>query len=133
VVAVWLLRRQVAGELNPAGQLGLAVASTWSTWSAVFGALAFARTRTPPLRSVWRYLERASFWVYLIDVPVVGLLQVLLTPFPLPPVLKLLAVPTGGLSVSLGSYHLRGRLRRKRKAVGRALNGSPRIGLAEAG
>lgn len=49
-------------------------------------------------------LAEASFWIYIVHHPVLGLLQIALRPLPVPPLIKFGLVLTGTLAVCLLSY-----------------------------
>jgi hypothetical protein len=141
-IACWLLQHHFAGSLTQFGRLALAATSAGGVWLGVFGVFRLARSMSghamqlndphSPVAnapgsqalggvewagSLWRYLARASFWVYLVHVPVVAMMQVVLTVFSWPPGVKSLAVLAGSLILSLGSYHFLGGGRRAARSA----------------
>ena len=66
-----------------------------------------------------RYLADASYWIYIIHLPLVMAAQVLMLEAPLPWWGKLMAVTVGVTAVSLISYELLVR----HTFIGRGLNG----------
>ncbi len=80
-------------------------AGPFATWLFLFGFMSlFMRYLNRPVGWV-RYLSDASYWMYLLHVPLLIWVQVLLAPLPLPALLKgLLAI---GISMPLlvVSYH----------------------------
>lgn len=88
----------------------------WDRWglAACFSAYAWLATTglfgvcikyfNRPIPAVVRLVSSASLWVYLIHVPVVGLLHVALLNVPLPIPIKFLLAVGGGLSLSLISH-----------------------------
>ncbi|MGH7127137.1 MAG: acyltransferase family protein, partial [Planctomycetaceae bacterium] len=63
----------------------------------------FAQITRPPSRPM-QYLAEASFWVYLVHHPLVGLLQLDLAGAALSPLVKFLIVTGGALGLSLLTY-----------------------------
>lgn len=58
-----------------------------------------------PVREV-RYLADASYWIYLLHLPVVMLLQVAVIRSDIPPAVKMEAVVLAATALLLGTYHL---------------------------
>ncbi|MCL2823634.1 MAG: acyltransferase family protein [Polyangiaceae bacterium] len=76
------------------------------SWSLVFALLgAFQRYLCAPSK-VWRYLSDASYWVYLVHLPIVIAISILLRGWECWWGLKLLVVLTGAMALLLGSYHV---------------------------
>jgi peptidoglycan/LPS O-acetylase OafA/YrhL len=103
LATAFLLRPHLEGEplTDPWG-----FAAAWSLFAclAMFGWLGlfirlFSR-ESPALR----YLADASYWIYLIHFPVVGLVQILLAQVPGPAAVKFLIVVVFAVAVGLGSY-----------------------------
>ena len=89
------------------------------TWLMIFGLLGlFKRRAFKPSRSL-QYLTTASFWVYIIHLPVVLVFQLLLRDLHWPLLLKFLVVFLATGLVVIGSYELFVR----RSFIGRFLNG----------
>jgi hypothetical protein len=96
--------------------LGAAVAH----WQLVWGVVGlFVRYADREIGCV-RYLSDASYWVYLVHLPVVLWVAAALLPVSASRYLKFPLVLAAGVGVSLLSYHLGVR----RTAIGRFLNGT---------
>ncbi len=67
----------------------------------------------------WRYLSDSSYWVYIVHLPLVALLQVALSPYPHGCWIKFAIVSGATMVFSLVTYHLLVRS----TFVGRILNG----------
>ena len=121
----WLLRGELSGSLTMVQRLALAAATASFAWLTVFGLLGvFLRWLNRPSAAV-RYLSDASYWIYLVHLPVVGLVQVLLYPLPWPALVKFIASIAVALAVGLVSY----RDLVRQTFLGRWLNGSrPSLG-----
>jgi peptidoglycan/LPS O-acetylase OafA/YrhL len=116
----WLLRLDWARPLAAPGALALVALGGMLAWLTVFGLLGVAlRVFDRPSRTL-RYLADASYWVYLVHMPVVGLTQADLYRVPVPTFVKFAATLGLTLTIGLGSYQVLVRHR----AVGRALHGS---------
>ncbi len=89
------------------------------TWAYVIGFLGlFQRYFSQP--KAWiRYLADSSYWVYLLHLPVVVILQILVSPIDLPGPIKFIGVMLATGVVCVGTYHLFVR----RTAIGVFLNG----------
>jgi len=104
VGTAWLLQRYLAETSAGPGRFALAISMALFVGLSVFGFLGlFLRFCHQPSPTV-RYLADASYWVYLIHLPIVGLLQSLLYPLAVPAVLKFLLVVAVTLAVSLVTY-----------------------------
>ena len=55
---------------------------------------------------VFQYVARASFWIYLIHVPIVGLAQISLAQLPVPALGKFLLASAATLALTLMTYHV---------------------------
>jgi len=105
--ASWGLSALVAGL----GALG--------SWLSVFGLIGVHRRVFARPSPVARYLAASSFWVYLVHLPVVGLMQVDLYRVAIPPVAKFALTWAVTIGLALSSYELFVR----RSAIGRFLDG----------
>ena len=90
----------------------------------MFGLLGLYRRHLARPAPVARYLAGASFWVYLVHLPIVGLIQADLLGTPIPPEAKFALVLTLTLALGLASYHVLVRP----TALGRLLGGRGRPG-----
>lgn len=95
---------------------------------ATFGLIAMFVRLVPSGNPVTRYLADASFWVYLIHLPMVVLIQIDMVQLPVPTFVKFLLTGVGALSLALATYHMFVRT----TWVGEFLNGYrvPRLALA---
>lgn len=89
------------GSDIPLGLL-LAVYAILATGGAVGGCLRWLDRPRPALAA----LGAASFWIYIVHHPLIGLAQLGLRPAPLPAGVKFLLVTTGTLAVCLASYQV---------------------------
>ena len=91
----------VAGSI---GSVGLAISTAFFTWFFIVGCLGLGfKFFNRPIKWI-RYLSDASYWVYLIHLPLVGLAQAVLFQFHLSSVLKFLIVAVAAMVFSLSSY-----------------------------
>jgi glucans biosynthesis protein C len=90
--------------------------AVWSWTFAVIGvALRFLHRESPARR----YVADASYWLYLVHLPVVAALQVVVAPLELPGEVKLALILAVAFPVLFGSYQLFVR----HSFIGRILNG----------
>ena len=95
-----------AGFESPATRWGALYAGALFGWSLVLLFLgAFVRWGSKP-RPWVSYLSDASYWCYLVHLPVVVVFQILIAEIPWPGLLKYAIVMTGTIAACLGSYHL---------------------------
>ncbi|MBC7815893.1 MAG: acyltransferase family protein, partial [Planctomycetaceae bacterium] len=97
---------------------GLFSVFAWLAATGTFGVCMKYLNRTLP--SPVRYVSEASLWVYLLHVPVVGLLHVNLLSVALPVEIKFLIVFTVGLALPLAIFSVV-----KRSWIGRMLEPQP--------
>jgi peptidoglycan/LPS O-acetylase OafA/YrhL len=99
-----LLRQHVAAESTGFSLLLLTSLFSASAWLTAWGAvcLSLGPCRTSP--RVVQYLAGASFWIYLIHHPAVGLAQVALMRVPLPAAAKFGIVFSAATALSLLTY-----------------------------
>lgn len=74
-------------------------------WCFVLGFIGFFQRFARSGNSTWRYLADASYWIYLVHLPLVVLLQLLLWDIDLHAGLKYLAIMAVSLPVLVLSYH----------------------------
>jgi peptidoglycan/LPS O-acetylase OafA/YrhL len=99
--------------------VGLAAVFPWLTILGGLGVcLEFIKGKGPAMR----FLAEASFWVYLIHLPIVMLMQVLLLPIPWPGPVKFLVTSAVGATLSVLSYEYVTRY----SLVGEIVNGARR-------
>jgi glucan biosynthesis protein C len=100
----WLLGRDWTTPLHGPGALALAVLGALFGWLVVFGFIGlFLRLfrRSSPTIS---YLADSSYWIYLIHMPVLGLIQDDLFHAPIPAPWKFSIVWTLTLAIGFASY-----------------------------
>jgi glucans biosynthesis protein C len=94
-----------------------------SVWGWTLGLLGVALRFFATPSAVWRYLADASYWVYLVHLPLVMVGQTLLARVELSWWLKFPLIVLGVLLIAFSSYHLLVRF----SFVGVVLNGSRRM------
>lgn len=95
-------------EVAPFGARKAAIAALYviGAWSWVFGLIG-AAVRFLNRESAWRrYLADASYWVYLIHLPIVIVLQAAVSRMDLPWPVKFLGVLAIAFPIMLGSYQV---------------------------
>jgi ABC-type multidrug transport system ATPase subunit/peptidoglycan/LPS O-acetylase OafA/YrhL len=90
---------------GPAVRLAYAAAYALSIWCWTFGLLGAAERFASQESSVRRYLADASYWMYLVHLPLVFGMQVLLMKVPLHWAIKFPLIVAVALAVLLASYH----------------------------
>jgi glucan biosynthesis protein C len=90
-----------------------------ATWTATFAVIGLALRFLPGFSPVWRYITDASYWLYLIHVPIVMALQVAVSRLDWPWPAKFGIILAVAFPVMFGSYELLVR----RSFIGRVLNG----------
>jgi peptidoglycan/LPS O-acetylase OafA/YrhL len=104
-------------------------------WIATFAVLGLALRFMSGFSPAWRYLADASYWLYLIHMPIVMALQVVQSQFHWPGLVKFFVILLVALPPMLASYHLLvrftfvGVILNGRRALRRAL---PQRGIATA-
>jgi glucans biosynthesis protein C len=102
-----LIHRHVESPLDGQARLVLASLFVIHAWLAVTGWIGVCLRwfdRRPPASI--RYVAAASFWIYLLHHPVVGLAQVTLRPLSLPVPLKFALTLAVGLALPLLTYEV---------------------------
>jgi hypothetical protein len=115
-----LLLRHAAAPLGGWERTVYCMLAALFPWLTVFGGLGVFMRVFDGRATVMRYLAESSFWLYLIHVPIVALVQALLLPLAWPIVLKFLFVATVAIALSLLSYEYIVR----RSLVGEIINGA---------
>jgi glucan biosynthesis protein C len=75
VVRAWLLGRDWTSPLHGAEALALAASGALFSWLIVFGAIGAAFRLCRRSSPVLSYLADSSYWIYLIHMPILGLIQ----------------------------------------------------------
>jgi hypothetical protein len=92
-------------SLGIPGQWALGGLHAIFAWSMVFGFLGAMMRWCSDRRESIRYVNEASFWLYLAHFPIVCAMQLVVWPWPIDPCGKLLIVATTGVVMSLLGYH----------------------------
>lgn len=98
----------------------ISVVAGLASWLTLFGVWGFFARFLAGARPWIRYLADASYWIYLIHVPFLGLLQRLLADTGLHPLVQLALATLGALGLSFLTYSTLVRY----TAVGRLLHGT---------
>lgn len=99
-----LLLRHAAAPLAGGDRILFCLLAALFPWLFVFGGLGVLLRREPAKGPVMRSLIESAFWVYLIHVPIVALVQVALLSVPWPAAVKFVVVSVLALGLSLASY-----------------------------
>ena len=113
VATVLLGRWQLATEHQLAERelsvsLAVAIMTTASAWMVTLALVGIAAQRTKPIPVAIKYLAAASFWIYLVHHPLLGLIHTdlkLLLPS-VDPIAKMLMAFSLSSSVSIGLYEV---------------------------
>lgn len=118
---LWLLGDSNGYAPFPAGGTRTALAACYAlaTWSWTLGLTGAALRFLGHERPAIRYIADASYWIYLMHLPVVMALQVWVFALPLPALAKWAVVTGGAFLILIASYHLLVR----HSWIGRWLNG----------
>lgn len=100
VLVLTLIPGHLHGSLDAAESLLLALSAGLLAWFSIFGLMGLALRCFPGKHPLANYLADASYWVYLIHLPIVCLLQLDLAGLDLPPEIKCALVV--GITVGLG-------------------------------
>lgn len=104
---------------DPSIKAAAAAAFGVATFASVFAAVGLALRFASGRSAVRRYLSDASYWVYIVHLPLVMAGQVLVQDWALLWAVKLILIVSGVLAVSIASYELLIR----HSFMGRWLNG----------
>lgn len=117
--ALPLIQEHVTTNLVGERRFQMASLLSLFAWFATFGLIAVF-LRMPSFDNVvTRYLSEASFWIYLIHLPIVVLAQIAVARAPIPTLGKFLVAGVTALALGLLTYHAGVR----RTWLGRFLNG----------
>ncbi|RYY29036.1 MAG: hypothetical protein EOP62_01600 [Sphingomonadales bacterium] len=121
VACLWLLGDSSGFLPFPEGSTKTALAACYAValWSWTLGLTGAALRFLTRERPAVRYVADASYWIYIVHLPVVMALQVLVFALPLPAVAKWGGVTGGAFLILIASYHLLVR----HSWLGRWLNG----------
>lgn len=99
----WLIRH-AATPLTGWERVGFCVLAALFPWLLTFGALGTLLRSDRGKGPAMRFLAEASFWVYLVHVPIVAFAQLVLLPVAWPAAAKFVVVSLVALGLSYGSY-----------------------------
>ncbi len=97
---------EVIGTSGLWNRLCFSLSVSVAAWFFLFGVMGIAiqeRCRSGH-HAMSRFLADASYWIYLVHLPIVGLAQIALMPLDWRPEAKMLCVFTAAAAVSFGSY-----------------------------
>jgi surface polysaccharide O-acyltransferase-like enzyme len=100
-------------------KLGYTAVYATASWLLVFGLLGLFRRHFNHPSPTWRYLADASYWFYLIHLPVIFFIEIPLAPLALVWPIKVTLVGVATLAILLPSYHYLVRP----TIIGKVLNG----------
>jgi surface polysaccharide O-acyltransferase-like enzyme len=116
---LWYIQRDWKAPLAGWEELAMAASGGLFAWLIVFGLIGLAlRLYRTPRQSI-RYLADSSYWIYLIHMPILGLIQVDLFRVPGSAFWKFPLVLTATLAIGFASYQTCVRHTR----IGRVLHG----------
>ncbi|WP_425995573.1 acyltransferase family protein [Caulobacter sp. DWR1-3-2b1] len=114
-------------------KIAYAAAYVLAVWSWIFGLIGLAVRFLNTPSAAWRYLADASYWIYIVHLPLVLALQYAVLDLPAPAAIKFLIVTIGTLLIALATCQLLVRHGflgailngKKTKAPRKALQGQP--------
>jgi peptidoglycan/LPS O-acetylase OafA/YrhL len=120
VAVLGLLPDELAGRTTRLSRFLLSASVTLVAWLSVFGLMGIFVRNWRNDRPAFRYLADASYWIYIVHLPLVGLTQIALHEAPLGAVPKFLLTAFITFSVAVLSYQTCVRY----TWIGRTLNGA---------
>ena len=105
VVRAWLLGLDQGTPLTGWSELGLVGSGALASWLIVFGAIGAAQQVFRGSSPTLSYLADSSYWIYLIHMPILGLIQGDLFLVPGHAFWKMPVVLVLTLAIGFGSYH----------------------------
>jgi peptidoglycan/LPS O-acetylase OafA/YrhL len=106
LATIGLTPRLAVVELSGSARLVYSAAYTLAIWCWTFAGLGLATRYLQAPNARWRYLADASYWMYLVHLPVVMLLQAWMLRWPLHWSIKLVLLLTVTAVILLASYHV---------------------------
>jgi peptidoglycan/LPS O-acetylase OafA/YrhL len=104
--ALPLIRQHTVEELTGPRLMMLSGLLALFAWFAIFGLFSIFLHHQIRQNPVTRYLAEASFWVYLMHLPVVVLAQIAFAQLAVPTEFKFLMSGATALAITLVSYHV---------------------------
>src|SRR4029077_18148734 len=110
---------RVSGSQPPlyAGRIALALSFALVTWLSLAGMTGLAWRYSQAGGRLVRILSADAYWIYVVHLPIVGLLQIALLKVDWPPVAKFLVVFCGASSAAAGSGAIVRRAADRRVAI----------------
>lgn len=102
----WLLGQDWVTPLQGLPALALAVLGALFSWLVVFGAIGAAHRLFRNASPTLSYLADSSYWIYLVHMPILGLIQGDLYLVSGHALWKIPVVLTGTLTIGFASYHV---------------------------
>jgi glucans biosynthesis protein C len=99
-----LLLRHASAPLGGGSRVVFCALAAVFPWLTVFGGLGVLLRIDPAKGPLMRSLSESAFWIYLIHVPIVALIQLVLLATAWPTPMKFATVAALGLGLSLASY-----------------------------
>jgi peptidoglycan/LPS O-acetylase OafA/YrhL len=115
-----LLPAELAGESSAFRRCLLSASVSLVSWLSIFGVMGLALRHWKTDRPAFRYLADASYWIYIIHLPVVGLSNIALQQLTIGALPKFLSTALISLTVAVLSYRAFVRY----TWIGRALHGA---------
>lgn len=101
-----LIAGLAAPELGAAGALLPALGESLFAWGMTLGLIGLFQQLASGEHRGLRYLSDSAYWMYLMHLPLVFVLQGLVAPWPMPPMLKLMGIVGVAFALLLASYAL---------------------------
>jgi peptidoglycan/LPS O-acetylase OafA/YrhL len=99
-----LLPDELAGESTAFRRFLLSASVSLVAWLSIFGLIGFALRYWKTDRPVFRYLADASYWIYIIHLPVIGLSNIALQQLTIGALPKFLATALISLTLAVLTY-----------------------------
>jgi peptidoglycan/LPS O-acetylase OafA/YrhL len=104
-VSIWMLGPSgESQQFSGSARLAYALVYTFSGWSWVVAITGFCVRRLSAPGESWRYLADASYWMYLVHLPLVMALQVVVMQWPLHWSIKFPLIVAATFALLLASY-----------------------------
>jgi peptidoglycan/LPS O-acetylase OafA/YrhL len=104
VAMLLLLPAELAGESSGFRRFLLSASVSLVAWLSIFGLMGLALRYWKTDRPAFRYLADASYWIYIIHLPIVGLSNIALQQLTIGAIPKFLTTALASLTVAVLSY-----------------------------